>query len=121
MLFRSLRGRIPISRGQGPGLSAYSLGQAGGSEQVTLSQAELPTHSHQAMCTVQTGNTSGPGGHIWAATTTLTPYSTDISQLQPMSLGAVSQQGGSQPHENVMPYLTINFIISLQGIYPTPG
>ncbi len=116
-----LRGRMPINQGQGPGLSPYALGQAAGAEQVTVTTSQLPAHTHTALGTAQPGNASGPGGHTWAATTTLTPYSTDVSQLQPMSAGAVGAQGASQPHDNVMPYLAINFIIALEGIYPSQG
>ncbi|MDX2032619.1 MAG: tail fiber protein [Blastocatellia bacterium] len=114
-----LRGRIPVSQGQGPGLSPYMLGQAGGSEQVTLVQGQLPAHTHTALASVQSGNSGGPAGHTWAAITTLTPYSTDATQVQPMAAGAVGQVGGSQPHDNLMPYLAVNFIIALYGVFPT--
>jgi microcystin-dependent protein len=114
-----LRGRVPISQGQGPGLSPYALGQMAGSEQVTLVPGQLPAHTHTALASVVAGNSGGPAGHAWALTTTLTPYSTDATQIQPMAAGAVGSVGGSQSHDNLMPYLTVNFIIALEGIFPT--
>lgn len=113
-----LRGRMPISQGAGPGLSPRALGEVGGAEQVTLTVAELAAHTHVALSSAQPGMSGSPKGFTWAASSTLTPYSSDASQTQPMAAGAVGSQGGSQPHDNMMPYLVINFIIALEGIFP---
>ncbi|MGH9841958.1 MAG: phage tail protein [Blastocatellia bacterium] len=115
-----LRGRIPIHQGQGNGLSPRPIGQAGGVEQVTLTVPQIPTHTHTANCSTGAGNQGGPINHLWAAASTLTPYSADASALQPMGAGAIENDGGkSQPHENRMPYLAVAFIISLWGIFPS--
>lgn len=112
-----LRGRIPVHAGQGPGLSGYSLGQNGGSEAVTLTQQQLPAHTHAALAQSAAGNQTAPGGAIWAASG-LNQFSTNPPNAG-MSAAAIVPAGGSQSHDNMMPYQAISFIIALEGIYPT--
>jgi microcystin-dependent protein len=116
-----LRGRIPIHMGQGNGLSPRTIGERAGVEQVTLTTPQLPAHTHKANCSTAAGNQGGPINGLWAATSTLTPYSTDASALQPMGAGTIENDGGNQPHENRMPYLAVAFIIALEGLYPPRG
>ncbi|CAG7633751.1 phage tail protein [Paenibacillus allorhizosphaerae] len=113
-----LRGRIPIHMGQGPGLSPYALGQTGGSEAVTLTTNQIPAHNHQMLGQTKRGNTNSPQNAVWAKST-LRQFNDSSGQTQSMHPNIVSPSGGSQPHDNMMPYLTINFIISLFGIYPS--
>ena len=119
-----LRGRVPIHAGQGPGLSRYQLGQRGGTESVALTANEIPAHNHSA--TVHAvggaGNANVAAGNVWAKD--LGTQSATYSSATPdatMSANAVSigQAGGSQPHTNVQPYLCVNFLIALQGIFPS--
>ena len=121
-----LRGRTAIHPGTGPGLSAYRLGQAGGAEQVTLTVNQMPSHNHSVSATLRGTNTAGdssvPGGNTLASKSRTDIYQTAAPDVD-MQAGsvAVSQAnaGGGQAHENRMPYLAINHIIALQGIYPS--
>lgn len=111
-----LRGRLPLHQGQGPGLSRYWAGQRGGSEQAALYAAQLPPHSHAWPATRERAapahGTSGVLGDTGGAPTYgLAGGATTAMQL-------IDPAGGSQPHENMPPYLCINFIIALTGVYP---
>jgi microcystin-dependent protein len=111
-----LRGRIPIHQGNG-----FSLAETGGIEEITLTVNQIPAHSHALLATgtIATGN--DPTNNVPASTTgaTIFPYGSDqpLTRLHPSSLSTV---GGSQPHTNFQPYLCVNFIISLFGIFPSP-
>ena len=116
-----LQGRSPMAPGQGPGLSLYDLGQTGGSDTVTLISSQLPTHRHVLNGTAAGGNKSDPTGNIWAtpgAARGLKAYDSQQGTATAMESGAVSQTGSSSPHNNLQPYLVLNFIIALQGVYP---
>lgn len=112
------RGRMAIGQGGGPGLSPYVMGQSGGVEQVTLTLGQLPIHSHAAMASSAPSSALGPGGSEWATTTTYL-YSSTATTLAPMNNTAIGAVGGGQPHENRPPFLVMNFIIALEGIYPS--
>ncbi|HEX8179664.1 MAG TPA: tail fiber protein [Pyrinomonadaceae bacterium] len=114
-----LRGRVPMHAGTGPGLSSRIIGEAGGVESVTLTTQQLPVHSHPAICVsgTNTGNAATPGGSVWAAQSSTGVYAAQ-PPTNPMNAGAMSAVGGSQPHDNMIPYLGINFIISLFGLFP---
>lgn len=119
----NLQGSAPLQTGQGPGLSLYDLGQVGGEQDVTLLQTELPIHSHSVQAGQIVGNTNMPTSAIWAnAHTGKTPikmYAPDnITARVQMSPTATTISGGSLPHNNMPPYLVLNFCIALQGIYP---
>jgi microcystin-dependent protein len=106
-----LRGRIPVHQGSG-----YVLGQAGGAETVTLTTNQLPSHTHVPLA-AGAATSNSPAGAFWADSP-LTQYSTDTPNTT-MNAAAVQAGGGSQPHENMSPYLAINFIIALVGIFPS--
>jgi microcystin-dependent protein len=109
-----LRGRVPLHQGTG-----FTLAQIGGQETVTLTTPQIPPHTHAASAS-GAGNSDSPGGaNAWAGAATLL-YSTAPTNSQ-MNAGAISPAGGGQPHDNMSPYLTVNFIISLYGIFPSPG
>ncbi len=119
-----LRGRVPIHQGQGPGLSNNDLGQSAGEEQVTLNANQIPVHTHPATANAVNGpgNSNVAAGNAWAKDlgTQSATYSTS-APATPMKAGAVTvgNAGGSQPHPNMQPYLCINFLIALEGIYPS--
>ncbi|MBB6099987.1 microcystin-dependent protein [Deinobacterium chartae] len=115
-----LQGRAPMHPGQGSGLSLYNLGQAGGSPNVTLIQGEMPMHSHQVRVAPEPGDNLGPNLAMALARSSggsayISPGGSSLTQASPQSVGAV---GGNAPHNNMMPYLTFNFCIALQGIFP---
>jgi microcystin-dependent protein len=117
----NLQGAAPVHQGQGAGLSQYFVGESSGTQSVTLLQSEMPAHSHTARAfTGADGNQVSPAGHVWSKAR----YGRQGQSMytsggpQQMGIGAISIAGGSQPHNNLMPYLTLNFIIALQGIFP---
>ena len=112
-----LQGRVPIHAGQGPGLSNQILGQKSGTESVTLTTNQIPNHNHPAQARSDSGNQGTPNNGVWA-NSGQSAYGTGAGSL-PMKSTLLATSGGNQPHENMMPFLTINFIISLYGIYPT--
>jgi microcystin-dependent protein len=115
----NMQGNAPMFWGQGPGLSFYAEGQEGGTETVTLLQTEMPIHSHQASGASGNGPTS-PANNTWGAGAGRTPPPTyvDGSSNVTMAGMTVAVAGGSLPHNNMQPYLTLNFCIALQGIFP---
>jgi microcystin-dependent protein len=112
-----LRGRIPINMGQGPKLSNYQLGQMGGAENVTLSVTELPSHSHTMVASLDAATQAGPSGAYVAQTTAQTYI--PAPAVAAMASGSVGISGNSIPHENLMPFTCISFIICLSGIFPS--
>lgn len=116
----NLQGAAPLMAGQGNGLSLRDLGEIGGEATVTLLASEMPAHAH----TVQASN--GPGGltpanNVWAKASHrgIDAYNSDPGTHPLMSSAAIGATGGSQPHNNLMPYLVVTFIIALQGIFPS--
>lgn len=113
----NLNGSIAIGAGQGPGLSLYDEGQSGGESSVTLSVNEIPAHSHTIRADDALGTSSDLTGNLPAWSVEGVPqYSNSAGAL--MNSGALAVAGGNQPHNNMMPYLGLKFIIALQGIYP---
>ena len=108
----NLSSRIPVHQGSG-----YVLGQAAGSETVTLVSAHLPSHGHQVNAVAGQGGTASPSNAVWAAGS-IAAYS-DTSPTATMNPAAIAPSGGNQPHDDMLPYLVINFIIALEGIYPS--
>ena len=106
-----LRGRIPVHQGSG-----FQLGQSSGTETVTLTSALIPSHNHAVAANSNTGSSGNPQGNIVAGST-LTPYNTTATASQ-MGGGSIGNTGGSQPHDNIMPYQCVNYIIALEGIFP---
>ena len=115
-----MRGRIPVHAGNGPGLSPRSLGAKLGSEQETLTVSQLPNHTHTLQANTQVGNQGDAVGSTPAQSTAgvylQSPNPASIFQLRAQSIDEI---GSSQSHNNIMPYLCINFIIALFGIYPS--
>jgi microcystin-dependent protein len=116
-----LRGRAAHSSGQGVGLSSYTLGEVTGVEGVALSIVQIPAHQHPFYATKSAANTDQPAGAMLADTgTALNVYTASPTQANgPMSATAVGSVGSNQSHSNQSPYLVLNWIIALQGIYPT--
>jgi microcystin-dependent protein len=117
-----LQGSAAMHPGQGPGLSLYDLGQIGGSETVTLLQSEMPAHQHNiGMATTASGNSLTPVASTWATTASgrglLFVYHPGPPTAK-MLADSVLPAGGSLPHNNMQPYLTLNFCIALQGVFP---
>jgi microcystin-dependent protein len=114
-----LRSRVPLNQGQGPGLSPYTIGQQGGTENTVLQQSNMPAHNH----TVSPGandspaTATRPGGAVLARTTAAI-YAT-ASDGTTMANSTTSTNGSNQPFSTVQPYLAINFCIALQGIFPS--
>jgi microcystin-dependent protein len=114
-----LRGRVPMHYGSGPGLSSYTQGQSGGSETNMLAVANLPAHNHSINAVTADGNTSVPGGNLPAGTKLLDKEYSDATATTTMNATMVSSTGGGQAVNNMQPYLTVTYIIALQGIYPS--
>ena len=114
----NLQGSVPVAQGQGNGLSEYFLGQQGGSEFITLLQSEIPFHTHTV-----SGQTNLGDAPIPAPDRSLARYAnayqtnTNVNLVQ-MAFQALAPAGGSLPHNNMMPYLTLNFNIAMQGVFP---
>ena len=115
-----LRGRVPISAGQGPGLTNRRLGQRGGQENVTLGVAQMPAHTHQAVASNNPADAVSPAGNVWGATSRTRLYSPAGSPAN-MAPGAISQTGANAAHENMPPFVTLHYIIAIQGLYPSPN
>ena len=119
----NLQGSTPVHAGQGNGLSEYFLGQQGGSQFVTLLLSEIPFHNHSFLGANETGEqktlannaalVNAAGGNIYQTNTS--------ANLTQFNVQAVSIAGGSLPHNNMQPYLTVNFCIAMQGVFPPRG
>ena len=114
-----LQGRAPMHPGQGPGLSLHDLGEASGSDTVTLLESEMPSHSHTLMANPNSAERPSPTNNLPARSVGASLYQSDSTQgLVDMAPEAITPSGGDQPHNNMQPYLTMNFIIAMQGVYP---
>lgn len=107
-----LRSRVPVHVGPG-----FALGQAAGAETVTLTVSQIPAHSHVAQCNNAAGTSADPTSNLWA----LAPSNiySDVAPTLAMASAAIGSSGGSQPHDNMIPFLVINFIISMFGVFPS--
>jgi microcystin-dependent protein len=110
-----LRGRVPIHVGSG-----HTLGEQGGEQTHSLSIAELPTHTHVANAVSADGTAVIPTGNMLAKAAPANPYHVPTG-LGAMNAAVVTNVGGSQPHLNMQPFLTLSFCIALQGIFPSPN
>ena len=110
-----LRSRVPVHAGQGPGLSNVNLGEAAGTETVTLNQTQMPQHGHAVNASNGGAAASRPADSFLAGGGAYAPASDGTV----MNGGMVAVTGGSGPHENRQPYLGVNFIIALEGIFPS--
>lgn len=116
-----LRGRLPINIGQGPGLSNHLLGESSGVENVTLTVNQMPAHPHAFMGTSSNASAANPANAVVAAPSTIDLYRPATAPNANLAANALGIAGGSQPHDNLQPYLCVSFIISLFGIYPSPN
>ncbi|WP_430391816.1 phage tail protein [Dyella sp. 20L07] len=116
-----LRGRIPVHMGTGAGLSPYVLGQIAGYESITLTTGQTPAHTHTVSANTTLATTGTPSGNQLGAISGDTLYTSDITGLTPVPIAStmIGIAGGSQPHDNTMPTLTMRFCISLFGTFPT--
>ncbi len=112
-----LRGRVPIHQGARQG-TTFTLAESGGVENVTLATAQVPAHTHSLLASSSGATVAPAAGNVLAQTPSYTPYITAPPNT-PLSPLAISATGGSQPHSNIQPYLCVNYIISLFGIYPS--
>jgi microcystin-dependent protein len=118
----NLQGRAPMHPGRGPGLTSRRLGEKVGVETVTLSEAQMPSHNHTARATDARGTSAEPSNTQALAQSFPTPlYSDNNTSLVDLASETLSDTGGGQAHDNVQPYLTLNFIIALVGLYPSRG
>jgi microcystin-dependent protein len=119
----NLQDSVPNHQGQGQGLSDYFLGQAAGTENVTLLDSEMPSHLHQASASIDDAQVQAPASDRELATTSpgFLYQSNDSANLAPMNPQTLSVAGSSNPHNNLQPSLVVNFVIAMQGIYPPRG
>jgi microcystin-dependent protein len=116
-----LQGRIPVHQGQGAGLQNYVLGQKGGVETVSLTVAQIPAHSHTAMGSATGGAASNPSNATWGNSAIANKsFGPGTSANASMNAGSLGMTGNNQPHDNLLPFLVLNFIIALYGVYPSP-
>jgi microcystin-dependent protein len=108
-----LQGRVPVHVSQN-----HQLGEKAGAESVTITAATTPIHNHALVASTDPANTPNPGNNVLSAPITATPFFQAAPNV-PMNSGILAPQGGSQPHDNMMPYLCISFIISLFGVFPS--
>jgi microcystin-dependent protein len=108
----NLQSRVPIHVGPG-----FALGQSGGTESVTLTTSQIPSHSHVPLAQAAVGSQNSPANGLWA-NSSVNPYS-NVAPSVAMNVVAIGSTGGSQPHDNMIPFLAVNFILSLFGVFPS--
>lgn len=114
-----LQGRIPLHQGQGPGITqSYVIGEKAGVESVTLTTQQIPSHNHPFFASTGAGAQNTPVNNIPASPPVAKLYRAGVPS-DPFPQGLVQPVGGSQPHDNLMPYIVINYIISLFGVFPS--
>jgi microcystin-dependent protein len=118
----NFQGTAPMGLGNGPGLTPRIIGEVGGESSLTLSISNIPSHNHNVTGTQQAGNQNSPNGANWGSAhigkTGLDTYTANTGSNVTMNPGALATAGGSFPHNNMQPYLVLNFIIAMQGIFP---
>lgn len=116
----NLQSRLPIHMGTGPSGTTYQMGEMAGTEQETLTVQQIPVHTHPLLAASTLATDGNPGNRVVAETGTAGGFSyIEDTAPNPMAANSISAAGGSQPHENTQPFLCINFIISLFGIFPS--
>jgi microcystin-dependent protein len=110
----NLQSRVPIHVGPG-----FALGQSGGTESVTLTVSQIPAHSHVPQCNSTQSSSASPANDVWAIPNPSVTMYSNVAPSLAMDPAAVGSSGGSQPHDNMVPFLVINFILSLFGIFPS--
>ena len=116
----NLQSRIPLHWGTRSGVT-YQIGETGGVEQVTLTTQQIPNHTHPLLASTDAGSQPSPSGGVLAALSPVSIYKPSaVAPTSPMNAQSISVAGGSQPHDNMHPFLCVSFIISLFGVYPSP-
>jgi len=115
----NLQGRVPLTMGQGAGLTNRNMGDAGGAEQVTLTVDQMPAHTHTANASIGPGNAATPGSNLLAAVPRNREIYSTAAPSATMNPGAIGSAGNGQPYENMPPFVTVNCIIALTGIFPS--
>lgn len=110
----NLSSRVPVHVS-----GSFALAQTGGEEEVTLTTNQIPNHSHVPQCNSQNGTATSPSNAVWAGNTDVGAYANAVASSANMAAQGLAPDGGSQPHDNMLPFLCINFIISLYGVFPT--
>lgn len=117
----NLQGRLPVHMGKGPALSqTYIIGEPFGTESVTITPQQTPQHTHSFLASTAGGSTTNPQDMVLGSPPSITMFLRD-SPGTALPVQMVQPMGGSQPHENRMPILAVNYIISLFGVYPSPS
>jgi microcystin-dependent protein len=121
----NLQGMVALQQGQGPNLTQYFLGEAVGAPTVSLQQTELPSHAHGVNADSALGNSTNPFGNLYkegeipgSPVIGIASYNTSLQPQVTLNPATISVTGGSQPHNNIMPTLVLNYCIALQGVYP---
>jgi microcystin-dependent protein len=115
-----LRGRVPLHNGNSSYGATFQLAETGGAEQVTLTNQQIPIHNHPLLATTDIANSGNPANSILSSTATGNKIYSATAPNIPLNNSSIAPVGGSQPHTNFQPYLCVDFIISLFGIFPTP-
>jgi microcystin-dependent protein len=115
-----MQGNAPMHPGQGPGLSLHDLGETGGSDMVSLLESEIPSHPHALMASASDGLFTQPPGQLFAQGVGVNIWGTNAPNTT-LAGNALAPAGGDQPHNNMQPYLTLNFCIAMQGVFPPRG
>jgi microcystin-dependent protein len=114
----NLQSRIPIHMGTGPDGTTYQIGEMAGVESVTLTTQQIPSHTHSLIGTLNGALQTGPGGNLFGVSAQVEYCTAGLTTDTNMNASSITPVGGSQPHENLMPYICINYIISLFGLFP---
>jgi microcystin-dependent protein len=117
-----LRGQVPLHNGTGPGLTTRVIGESSGSENVTLVPSQIPAHSHPLSATSLSASATTPGSELGAVAGD-TMYVTDLTGATAVAMApsSISAAGGTQPHSNLMPTLTVQYCVAWAGIFPSPN
>ena len=115
----NLQSRVPMHFGNGPDGVNYQMGESGGVESVTLTTQQIPVHTHTLIGSSGGATQTGPGGNIYATSAQVEYATAGLTTDSNMNAAAISPVGGSQPHENLQPYICINYILSLFGLFPS--
>lgn len=113
----NLQGRLPMHMGSGAG-TTVTIGEAGGTESVTLSANQIPNHTHALQASTAAGTSAAPANNVLAASSAVKVYKAG-TPANALATQAIGNNGGNQPHGNIQPYQCINFIIALEGIFPS--
>lgn len=111
-----LQGRVPVGEGSGDGLTPRSWGEKGGQHEVTLTAQQIPSHNHQQYFSDEPATATNPGGSLFAEDEKVPRFHAPSNLVRPKDL---DDTGGGQPHNNMAPYLALNYIFALQGLYPS--